>query len=86
MCQWFSIPFNHVLFQPTLEPSTSIVSIHLIVDCLHIMSITRHASKELCNVDNNKIGIQVVYFLPMTFNRDILFEMPPLSPNNPSSL
>jgi hypothetical protein len=50
------------------------------------MLITKNASIELWNLDYDKITIQAIFFLPMTFNGDILFEMPPWSPNNPSSL
>ncbi len=46
----------------------------------------KHAFNKLHNLDYNKIIILVVFFLPMTFNGDILFKMPPLSPNNLSSL
>ncbi len=49
------------------------------------MSITRHASNELHNLDYDNITILVVSFLPTTFNGDILLELLPLSPSNPSS-
>ncbi len=50
------------------------------------MLIMRHMFNKLCNLDYDKIIILVISFLPTTFNGDILFELPPLSPSNPSSL
>jgi hypothetical protein len=79
------IPFEVMFCQPTSEPSTSILSIQSIVHRLHTMSETRHASKKLRNLDYDKITILIVSFLPTTFNGDIIWKLPLLSPNNPSS-
>ncbi len=79
------VPLKHVLSQLTSEPFTLIVLVHLTFDCLFTMSVTRHAFNELCNLYYDKIAIQIISFLPTTFNGDILFEMPLLSPSNPSS-
>jgi hypothetical protein len=49
------------------------------------MLVTRHAFNDLHYLDYDKITILAISFLPMTFNNDIMFELPPLSPNNPSS-
>jgi hypothetical protein len=49
------------------------------------MLITIHASNELHNLDYDKITIQVVFFLPVTFYCDIIFKMPPMFPNILSS-
>jgi hypothetical protein len=46
------------------------------------MLVTRHAFNEFCNLDYDKIIIEIVSFLPMTFNDDILFEMHLLSLSN----
>ncbi len=51
---------------------------------MRTMLVTRHASNDLHNLDYDKITILAISFLPMTFNDDIMFELPPLSPNNPS--
>jgi hypothetical protein len=59
--------------------------IQSIIDCLHTISVIRHASNELRNLDYNKITILIVSILPTTFNNDIIFKLPPLSPSNPSS-
>jgi len=48
------------------------------------MSVPRHASNKLHNLDYNKIIILTVLFLPTTFNGEIMFEVPPLFPSNPS--
>jgi hypothetical protein len=53
---------------------------------LHAILIIRHAFNELHNLDYHKITIQTISFFPTTFNGDILFELPPLFPNNPSSI
>ncbi len=79
------VPLKPVLSQLTLEPFTLIALFHLIFDCLFTMSISRHAYNELCNLDYEKIAIQIISFLPTTFNGEILFTMPLLSPSNPSS-
>ncbi len=78
-------PLEDVLCKLTLEPSTSISSIQSVVDCLRLMSVTKHASNKLRNLNYDKIIILIVSFLPTTFNDDILFKFPPLSPSNPSS-
>ncbi len=49
------------------------------------MSFTWHNSNKLRNLDYDKIAIQNVSFLPMTFNGDILFQMTPMSNNSHSS-
>jgi len=79
-----SIPLELVFYWPTSNPSTSIALVHLVID-LHIMLGTKHVFNELCNLDYDKIVIQIISFLPTTFNKNILFELPPLSPNDPSS-
>ncbi len=79
------VPLKHVLSQLTSEPFTLIMLVHLAFDYLFTMLVTRHAFNELCNIDYEKIAIQIISFLPTTFNGDILFEMPLLSPSNPSS-
>jgi hypothetical protein len=50
------------------------------------MLVITHAFHELHNLDYHKITILAISFFPTTFNGDILFELPPLSPNNPSSI
>ncbi len=49
------------------------------------MLIMIHASNELQNLDYDKVTIQVVFFLLVTFYCDILFKMPPVFPNILSS-
>jgi hypothetical protein len=56
--------------------------VHLVVDYLHTMLVTRHVFNKFRNLDYDKITIKIVSFLPMTFNNDILFEMLLLSPIN----
>jgi hypothetical protein len=42
------------------------------------MSVTPHLSNKLKPLDYNKIKVQNVSFLPITFNNDIIFEFPPI--------
>ncbi len=42
------------------------------------MSIVPHSSNKLRSLDYNKIKVQYVSFLPITFNDNIIFEQPPI--------
>jgi hypothetical protein len=42
------------------------------------MFVAPHSSNELRSLDYNKIDIQYVSSLPITFNDDIIFELPPI--------
>jgi hypothetical protein len=44
------------------------------------MALLRHTSNDLRNLDYNKIPFQKVQFLPIAFNGDVLFELPPMFP------
>jgi hypothetical protein len=86
LCPTLSAFFEAMLYQSTSEPSTLITSIQSIVDCLHAMLVLdMHLINELCTLDYDKITILAISFLPTTFNSDILFKLPSLSPSNPSS-
>lgn len=80
-----SILLELMFFWLTSKPSTLIMLNYPNVDCFSTMLITKHVSNKLCNLDYDKITIQNVSFSPMTFNKDILFEMSIFSPSNPSS-
>jgi hypothetical protein len=53
-------------------------SFEIIMDCLKTMSLAPHSSNELRSLDYNKIKIQYVSFLPITFNNNIIFELSPI--------
>jgi hypothetical protein len=42
------------------------------------MFVAPHSSNELRSLDYNKIKVQYVSSLPITFNDDITFELPPI--------
>jgi hypothetical protein len=48
-----------------------------IIDCLKAMFVAPHSSNELRSVDYNKIKVQYVSSLPITFDNDIIFELSP---------
>jgi hypothetical protein len=45
------------------------------MDCLKALSVTPHSSNELRFLDYNKIKIQNVSSLPITFNDDVIFKL-----------
>jgi hypothetical protein len=49
-------------------------SFETIIDDLKTMFIAPHLSNELRSLDYNKIKVQYVSSLPITFNNDIIFE------------
>ncbi len=53
-------------------------SFKTVIDCLKAMSIAPHLLNKLKSLDYNKIKIQFVSPLPITFNDKIIFEMPPI--------
>ncbi len=62
---------THVL---VLLTSTNVV--HSVVDLLKVMSQIRHTSNELRSLDYAMMNIEVINFLPMKFDSDVLFELP----------
>jgi len=53
-------------------------SFEIVINCLTTMSVAPHSSNELRSLDYNKIKIQYVFSLSITFNDDIIFELPPI--------
>ncbi len=50
----------------------------IIIDYLKVMSVAPHSSNKLRSLNYNKIKVQYVSFLPITFNNDIIFEFSPI--------
>jgi hypothetical protein len=44
------------------------------------MALLKYTFKELWNLDYDKIPFQKVQFLPITFDGNVLFELPPMLP------
>jgi hypothetical protein len=42
------------------------------------MALPEHASNKLQNLDYNNIPFQKVQFLPIAFDGDVIFELPPM--------
>jgi hypothetical protein len=61
----------------SLQPSTPIGNIMSFVSCLCAMVLLGHTSNKLQNLDYDKIIFQKVQFLPIAFDGDVLFELPP---------
>jgi hypothetical protein len=53
-------------------------SFEIVTNYLKAMSIAPHSSNELKSLNYNKIKIQYVFSLPITFNDNIIFELPPI--------
>ncbi len=53
-------------------------SFDTIIGCLKAMSIAPYSSNKLKFLNYNKIKVQYVSFLPITFNNDIIFEFSPI--------
>jgi hypothetical protein len=53
-------------------------SVENVIDCLKVMSVVPHLSNKLRSLDYNKIKVQYVSFLPITFNDNIIIELPPI--------
>jgi hypothetical protein len=51
-------------------------SFKIIIDCLKAMFVTPHSSKELRSLVYNKIKVPNVSSVPITFNDDIIIELP----------
>jgi hypothetical protein len=49
-----------------------------VVDLLKAMLQIRHTFNELRSLDYVTMKIEAVNFLPMKFNNDVMFELPPL--------
>jgi hypothetical protein len=52
-------------------------SFETVINCLKALFVAPHSSNEL-SLDYNKIKVQYVSFLPITFNNDIIFELSPI--------
>ncbi len=68
------------------HPSASHSNMQSMVDYLCSMSLAQHTSNKLWNFDYDHIPIHNVLFLSLSFNGNILVEVPPLSKINPWSL
>jgi hypothetical protein len=49
-----------------------------VVDLLKAMLQIRHTFNELRSLDYVTMKIEAINFLPMKFNNDVMFELPPL--------
>jgi hypothetical protein len=63
---------------PMLVSRTSTSIMCNVVDLLKAMSQIRHTSNELRSLDYVTMKIEAINFLPMKFDDDVMFELPPL--------
>jgi len=49
-----------------------------VVDCFRAMSFVTHVSFKLRYLNNDNFRIEIIPYIPTTFNGDVLFELPPL--------
>lgn len=78
-----SLPSNHLGLHEALKSipffaSFSTSSVLSGVDYLQAMSHTPHTTFKLCFLDYDRLLTHKVPFVPIKFNVDVLFELPPL--------
>jgi hypothetical protein len=77
----FSALISNVKLMEDMPSNMNMVhdqSFENVIDCLKAMSIVPHSSNKLKSLDYNKIKIQYVSFMPITFNDNIISELPPI--------
>jgi hypothetical protein len=81
VCNSFSTSISdmyHVQDMPSNLNHVQGQSFETIIDYLKAMFVAPHLSNELRSLDYNKIKIEYVSSLPITFNDNIIFEMSPI--------
>ncbi len=77
-CEWVTLVWQGPSETPMLVLRTSTSIMRSVVDLLKAMLQIQHTSNELRSLDSAIMKFEAINFLPMKFDNNVLFELPPL--------